>query len=235
MSFSRVFKGGGDASLSPLSFMDFDEPGSGQVVESSPGMVFEDDSPPQQLQGKSATAQERPFPKGPTPGDTDALLADAYARGQREAKEEMEERLGAAVKAFSLSLEEIGRLRETILKNSTDDMLRLVQAIAEQVIHCEVTTNSEVIFQILNKALEVAVRSDAFHVRVNPEDLAVAMEKKPLLLASISGLKNITFAGDAEVSRGGCILESELGEVDATVESQLEEIRQKVLMAAVGS
>ena len=54
----------------------------------------------------------------------------------------------------------------------------------------------------------------------------MVIEKKPLFIASISGLKNIIFEGDAAIARGGCLVESTLGQVDATLESQLAQIRQ---------
>jgi flagellar assembly protein FliH len=65
--------------------------------------------------------------------------------------------------------------------------------------------------------------------------MAVVMEKKPLLMASISGLKNLTVEENSGITRGGCLVESELGQVDATIESQLEEIREKILRAAGGT
>ena len=56
--------------------------------------------------------------------------------------------------------------------------------------------------------------------------------QKPLFLASISGLRNLSIDADAAISRGGCRVDSELGDVDATIESQLAAIRQ-ALAAAV--
>ncbi len=229
MSLSKVLKGGSVDGLQALRFVDFDAEGSGTggmepaAEEFRPEPIARGAAPTQagSKPAASATSHERE-------------KEEAYTRGRQEGMQQAEARLGETVKAFSAALESIHRLRESILKNSTDDMLRLVMAIAEQVISCELATNPEIVFHTLQKALHAAVRSDAFHIKVNPEDFALVQEKKPLLLAGISGLKNITFEADPTVSRGGCLVESELGEVDATIESQLEEIRQKTLAAAMG-
>jgi len=124
---------------------------------------------------------------------------------------------------------ELSRLRKEVLTNSTDDMLRLVLAIAEQVIHCEIQSNPNIILSTLEAALQAAINADSYHVKVHPDDLALVRERKAQFMASISGLKNITMEGDATVSRGGCRVESELGQVDASIEGQLGELREKLL------
>jgi flagellar assembly protein FliH len=138
--------------------------------------------------------------------------------------EEAANRLNETAKTLGSAIVEISQLRETILTNSTDDMLRLVMAISRQVIEHEIETREEVILTIITKALHAAIKADEFHIKVNPNDFQVVTENKPLFLASISGLKNITFEGDSNISRGGCLIESVLGKVDATIETKLDEI-----------
>lgn len=167
----------------------------------------------------------------------EAQLRDAFERGRRQGLEEAREsfvvageRLDAAGDALGLALEEVSRLRTRLLQASRGDMLRLVMAIAEQVIRVEVSVNRDAILATIDRALQEAVRSDAYQIRVHPDDLLAASERKPLFLASISTLKNITFEADPSIARGGCMVESELGEVDATIERQLAELR-RVLQA----
>jgi len=140
-----------------------------------------------------------------------------------------EQQLNELLAALAASLADLSRLREKVLKNSTDDMLRLALGMAEQIIHREVATDPTIILNTLQAALQAAIHSDAYHVRVHPDDLALVMERKPLFLASISGLKNITLEGDATLTRGGCLVESELGQVDASIEGQMGELRAKLL------
>jgi flagellar assembly protein FliH len=139
------------------------------------------------------------------------------------------------INALAVAVEEISRLRESLLNNASQDMLRLVLTIARQIIHVELSVNSGIILGTIERALQAAVRADAYHLRVNGEDLALVTEKKPLFLARISGLQNITIEADLTVGRGGCRLESELGEVDASIESQLEVIRRTLSGAVAGA
>ncbi|NTV14040.1 MAG: hypothetical protein HGA96_08975 [Desulfobulbaceae bacterium] len=141
-----------------------------------------------------------------------------------------ERQVNELLATLSENFSELSRLRKEVLTNSSDDMLRLVLAIAEQVIHCEVLSNPCIILATIEAALQAAIHADSYHVKVHPDDLALVREKKAQFMASISGLKNITIEGDATVSRGGCLVESELGQVDASIEGQLEELREKLLV-----
>ena len=164
------------------------------------------------------------------------LFRSAFERGRRQGLEEARERFGvagerldSAGEALGQTLAELDRLRARLLQGSRGDMLRLVLAIAQQVIGVEVSVNREVILTTIDRALREAVRSDAYQIRVHPDDLLAATERKPLFLASINTLKNITFQADPGIARGGCLVESELGEVDATIDHQLAELRRVLL------
>lgn len=133
-------------------------------------------------------------------------------------------RLNDTAQTLASAIADISCLRETILTNSTDDMLRLVMAISRQVIQLEIETREDVILTIIIKALHASIKDDEFHLKINPDDFQVVTENKPLFLASISGLKNITFEADPSISRGGCLVESTLGKVDATIETKLDEL-----------
>ena len=145
--------------------------------------------------------------------------------------DEAAKNLNDTAQTLGSAIVDISRLRETILTNSMDDMLRLVMAISRQVVQHEIETREEVILTIVTEALHAAIKADEFHIKINPNDFQVVTENKPLFLASISGLKNITFEADSNISRGGCLVESVLGKVDATLETKLDEIFQQLCNA----
>lgn len=178
----------------------------------------------------SAAVRPRDLPSPPPP-DLEGVRQEAFAQGRQSGLEEAEGRFGRAAEALARGLEEVGRLRESLLTGSSHDMLRLVMTIARQVVQAEITIHRELVLKTVERALQAAVQADSHRILVSPEDLATVKEKKPFFLASIHGLKSITVEADPTIAPGGCRLESELGEVDATVEGQLEEIRRTLLAA----
>lgn len=225
MSWSdvKIHKQAAPHLLQELRFADIDLSDGGAEYGGLPG-------------GGEVFQPESARPMNSTPEDVPSSLPVENLRPQEEfvpvglgLREQREEEFNGILGTLATSLEELGRLRENVMKNSTEDMLRMVLVIAEQIIHCEVKANPEVILKTLQEALQSAISSDEYHVKIHPDDLAIVVENKPLFLASVNGLKNITLEADGNVTRGGCLVESELGQVDATIEEQLEELRRQLL------
>ncbi len=223
---SRVFRIDDTHQLKALRFVDFAEQdagggkgGSSFVQESMTARAPVVETPRQEQSGGGAAAQ----------GISEEQLAEAYQRGREEALAEAGANLVSAADALSEALREVGRLRESTLRRSTEDMVRLVMAISEQVIGAEIATRPEFVLETLKQAMHHALKTDEYQVRVHPDDLAVVTDNKPLFMAAVSGLKNIRLETDAAIARGGCVVESQLGQVDATLDSRMEEIRRSLL------
>ena len=142
-----------------------------------------------------------------------------------------EESLGSATQALVKGAEEISRLRESLARNNSQDMLRLVMAVSEQIVRREVAADPDIVLTIIENALQSSVRADHYRILINPADLENVTKQKPLFLASISGLKNLSIETDASISPGGCRVDSEVGNVDATIETQLEAIQDALSKA----
>lgn len=211
MNLSKIYRGTEANGLKEFQFRSFGEAEPNSPLEPD-GFI------------KSPTAVVPPAPSGHSVKDVEA----AYARGRQEVLESAENNLETAAQAFAAAAEEISRVRESVARNSGKDMLRLVMAISEQVIRREMTADPKVVLSIIENALQSSVRTDQYRVRINPADLETVTEHKPLFLASISGLKNLSIETDPEISPGGCRVDSDLGDVDATIETQLETIRQSL-------
>ncbi|MFW6334720.1 MAG: FliH/SctL family protein [Desulfosalsimonas sp.] len=158
------------------------------------------------------------------PADIEAIRSEAYANGKADGRKEVEQELHSASSALAEGLEQISRMRSSLLEKSRDDMVRLVMAVARRVIDTEVKEKKDIIVKTVTRALEGAVEDDEYYVRVNPADIETVRANEPMFLAAMKGLRNIHFVEDENVSRGGCKAESRAGDVDATIESQIDEI-----------
>ncbi|MGB2688643.1 MAG: FliH/SctL family protein, partial [Desulfobacterales bacterium] len=75
-------------------------------------------------------------------------------------------------------------------------------------------------------ALKLAVEKSKVVFNVNPDDYDYVEKLRPELFNQNKGLKSIVVTSDPGVSRGGCYLETPYGNIDATIESKLENIHQ---------
>ncbi len=156
--------------------------------------------------------------------DVAVIEERGYQRGLAAGKKQAEDKFEQVTKALTQATQKLSTQSESIMQRSAEDMLHLVMAIARRIIQVEISEHKETIVRIVQQAINAAVQAEEFHVKVNPEDLQELNEHKPLFLASLSGLSNIEFVSDGSITRGGCILESPSGRVDATLETQLDEI-----------
>ncbi len=212
MSLSKIYRGSEAEAMEAFQFQSF----GGEESPQSSGSNF---SP-------TATAVI-----APSSGDHSKEVEAAFARGRQAGIDSTEKQLATAAQALATAAEELSRLRDSQAKNSSNDMLRLVFAVAEQIIGREVSADPAIIVTIIEKALQSSVRSDQYKIAVNPDDLDIVNQQKPLFLASVSGLKNLSIEADATITAGGCRVDSELGDVDATIETQLDAIKEALIEA----
>ncbi len=218
MSWSKVYKGNND--FKPLRLLSNVFNGPNTLAEK----VFHSSNNSSSGEFSPNTSDSETSVGGTTTMALEDLKKQAFEQGKQAGIKEAEARFGDTSNALADLLSEVSGLRESIINNSSQDMLRLVMAISRQIIHKETSLDDDIILETLSKALRAAIKTDEYHIKINPDDLATVNDKKPLFLTSISGLKNITVEPDPSVAKGGCLVESSLGQVDATIESQLEKL-----------
>lgn len=163
--------------------------------------------------------------------DVESVRAEAYAQGESDARQKMRQDLDTALRSFSLAAKELNNLRTEMQKGQGDDLVRLAMVVAEQVIRTELSLNEDMIIPIVDKAMKSAAEADEFHLRVHPEDVHIVQKNRPLLISGVNGLRQIHVHEDEGITRGGCVVESNKGQVDARLESKLSEIQQQLQRA----
>jgi len=105
----------------------------------------------------------------------------------------------------------------------------LAVRIAERILRRELELRPEVIADVAKAALADARGRHDFVLRVHPDDVAVLEADKPGLLARLSVSAHILIRADDSIDRGGCVVESEVGVVDARLTTQLAAIERALL------
>lgn len=168
------------------------------------------------------------------------LIAQAEQRAAAivaKAKEEREQTLEQAreegrQQGYGEMTELLARTRLQVgqtLKQVEPEIVKLAIKVAERIIGSELQTNDETIMRIVAKAVEQLRQSKELVIRANPEDVEILRRDKRKLLEYIGRLKDIAFREDPAVARGGCVIETEAGTVDAQLNTQLELLEQALL------
>jgi flagellar assembly protein FliH len=126
---------------------------------------------------------------------------------------------------MSIIVKEMSALKKNTLENLEGEIVQLSLAVAEKVIHLEATTNREVIRGVLKEAIKNIGDRENMKIRVHPQDFQFMIEIKNDFLQSFDGIRNMTFAEDESIQRGGAIIETICGEVDARLDQQYNEMK----------
>ncbi|MBM3324450.1 MAG: hypothetical protein FJY66_02150, partial [Calditrichaeota bacterium] len=105
------------------------------------------------------------------------------------------------------------------------DVLELGFMIAKKILGEEITTRPDAIVGVVRQALRKVLNTDSVTLRVHPEDGKVLEEARQRLFAEGTVPMPLELKPDSSVARGGCIIETESGFLDAGLESQLDRLR----------
>jgi flagellar assembly protein FliH len=152
-------------------------------------------------------------------------LAIGRAEGRAEGLAELEGALGAMVELLG----HLGRRAEDLEVDAAPALASLAVEVAARVVRAEVAARPERVVDVVRGAMRRALDRERLLARVNPEDLALCREAGPALLAQVGGVERLEFVDDARVPRGGCVLETNRGDVDATIAEQLARIHEALL------
>lgn len=153
-----------------------------------------------------------------------AYRDEVFAKAKEEAQADVQAR---AAEELAKAKMQAG----TILADAEKDILDLALKIAAKVIGRDLERDPEVLIEIVATATEAARSSKSMILRVNPDDGRLLREKRPRLMELVGRAVDISIRDDADVEKGGCVIQTEFGVIDGQLRTQFEMLRN-VLMPA---
>lgn len=154
---------------------------------------------------------------------------ESYRKGFNEGVEFQKKEVFPVLDAIKAVIEAMPPVQKNIETKMEEQIVKLALAVAEKIINQEVATRKEVILGVLKGVLKNVTETEGMKIRINPQDFRYIMEIRKDFLQSIDGVRNVIFEEDLSIKRGGAIVETMFGEVDARLESQMKEIKTAML------
>ncbi|MDR2021117.1 MAG: flagellar assembly protein FliH [Treponema sp.] len=175
-----------------------------------------------------------------------AQAIETAARSAFEAeRQEAEERGRAAGReaGFSEGKAEVERLiqrTQTILERAQDKRAEILAETEQQIIDLVLLISRKVIKVISENQRNVVISNVVqalrkvkgrgnILIRVNMMDLKMTSDHTKEFIKLVEGAKSIQIIEDSTVDPGGCVIETDFGEIDARISSQLAELETKIL------
>lgn len=160
--------------------------------------------------------------------DQAGAQADAILAGARDAFE-AERRRGyedgkrqALLDQAEKMIEIVGRTVD-YFAGVENEMVDLVMAAVRKVV--DGFDDREKVVAVVRNALAVVRNQKQMTLRLHPDDVEVVRAGINDILAAYPGVGYLDLLPDARLARGACILESEIGMVEASLEGQIEALR----------
>lgn len=125
--------------------------------------------------------------------------------------------------------------QKEILMNTEKDMLALIIAISKKVINKELRMQPDIILRLTEAAIKELKEREVVKLIVNPQSVVILKNASNALKQRINSLEIIKIIEDKSVPIGGVIVESASGKIDAQIDTQLEEIYNRLLDEATNN
>ncbi|HEX3011050.1 MAG TPA: FliH/SctL family protein [Syntrophomonadaceae bacterium] len=159
---------------------------------------------------------------------------EGYREGLEKARQEIEAERITALEQSQALIQEARQTKLQTMKSAEGDISRLVMAVSKKVIAAEIISNPKVITDIVREAISFLDDPENITVYVNPND----MEN---LMAGIDA-HELTEPGEKEalvevrpldkIDAGGCVVDSEIGRVDARMETRMANVEKAMTQVA---
>jgi len=233
MSSSRIIKYKPDALSEAMPSFNFrpigqaggDQGGSGGFV---PLALFDTS----ELTGVVAGAQNgAPDPDSLVMSEEELnkTLRDAFEKGLAEGKNLAERGLFNVFKTLRTASEGIHALREKVLRESEEELLKLIIMVARKVILREVSQDRNILSAVVRNAIAGLSERDEITVRLNPDDYALATTGRDELLRKELTSERMNLKPDPTVLAGCCMIDTDMGTINASIDAQLDEIYRRML------
>lgn len=163
-----------------------------------------------------------------------------YEEGMRNSEQEIEQRaaaradqmasekLNTVLPAMRTACEELSREHDRWLRNWESTAIELSVRIAEKLLRQELTNRPDTAVEMIRAALELATGSSHIELRLNPRDQELLGTHAEDVIKSMAACSATTIIADESISRGGCVVSTQHGVVDAKIETLLARITSEL-------
>ena len=162
------------------------------------------------------------------------IYQEGYCKGLAKGKSEGEKtgvalasrKIEPLINSLQTALMQLKNLRQETCRHIELQLVDLALAIARQVVCREIQMDKEVVICVAREALGKVADAASINIKMSPSDLEFINQTKYQLSDLVDKIDNITIEAEEGIQSGGCIIETNLGEIDARIEKQLQAVEE---------
>ena len=149
-----------------------------------------------------------------------------HAEGFEAGRADAAAQCAPAVQALAAVLAEAQAERERVAEAMEESAVHLALQIADKALTGAITAQPERVVDVVRGALRCLVERERVTILVHPQDLPIVRESVEGLVQQLGGIEHLEVQEERRVQRGGAIVRSQTGEIDARMETKLDRARE---------
>src|SRR3954468_23487035 len=154
---------------------------------------------------------------------------EGYAEGMVAGRADLRQLGEPAVQALSEAADRVREFEAEAADSVERQAVVLAMDIAEKVVAGAIEAEPERVLDVVRGALRAIVERERLVIQVNPDDLDIVREGLDELTGALGGIEHVEVQEERRVPRGGAIVRTVVGEVDANIRAKLDRAREAVL------
>jgi flagellar assembly protein FliH len=147
---------------------------------------------------------------------------EGFEQGKNLGLEAGKQEAGALMQQAMTLINRILEERRKVYEEVEPQVADLALKIAEKIINTEVTLNNEIVLNLIKSNLDKIRDREEIIIRVSQDDYPYVKEHEDDLRRMLDGVKKFRIEADGVIDKGGCMLETNLGNLDSRIDFQLE-------------
>lgn len=149
-----------------------------------------------------------------------------YSQGYNEAKSKLEQEYHQKIQELQEQIKNMLNLKESLVKEMEKDIVELAIKVAEKVINKKIEEEPELVSNYLIELLPKIEQARNITIWINPNEIEYVRLSKEKFKNLVEDVENINIAPDSRIEKGGCIIETNFGKIDARISTKLEVLKE---------
>jgi len=149
-----------------------------------------------------------------------------YMEGMKSGRQEGLESVASYQEEALQSKKKAIEMKDRAIRDAEERIVDLVLQISRKVIGEQVQINQEAVLSIVKKAIDKCPFSRKVKMRIAPEDYDIVLSNKDKLYCELECISDLEVIMETGLNPGSCILETDAGFVDSSIEAQISRIEK---------
>lgn len=146
-----------------------------------------------------------------------------YKEGYAQAYAEANEKISAKIDSFSEMISELENQKQKIFSQNKEQVIKLIELMAGKVIYKNVDEDVELIERVITNLVTDLDKDEKVILHLGSEDYRFLKSIDEKLNNKLEN-REIELHESEELSQGGCVIETEYGSIDVTLEERINQI-----------